>query len=443
MKISRRVAPAALLGAGILSACTVTAVRVGHSSETLDSVRNLTLVHISCAGNRECVAIGDISGKPVILEQGARSTRILPVPSAFNGLATLACSGQGNCVTSLDSGNGSIRIEAESRGSWGSLWKNSLGRNLEASQTSCSSGGSCWTIVTQFTTQGPPRWTTYAIGEDGGRFLPAVRLGVLTASRARTMVSIAPPTLSCSSMRSCTALGMESSLVGGVRLTVVYTQRELQNHWLDATVIKVPPSFTVASGTLACSAPETCVAGGWEASAGDRVVSGAVLLERRGQWRVSISTSGHVVDGGRFLITDSSCDSSGMCVVGGIARQEGNGKEDVFAQEWNGSGWEPPFASQVNAFWGSPKVAVSSASCQLGSKCLVVGYAPDSFGVIRGFEIGYVRGRWQHVVISWIAHSYSTFIKAVSCSSSYCGIAGFASMSGSMRFGVLADAAFG
>ena len=180
--------------------------------------------------------------------------------------------------------------------------------------------------------------TSYAVGEDDGRWLPVHRLGPPPPAR-----STAPDWadfadgISCWSRTSCTFTGVVLTGPLGSRQ---FVQTESNGVWGPAKWI--PASSGDAAGDFrtipfdaapfSCWARGSCVLGGSEPSGNNGSTSvSAIDQEVDGRWLPTVLGPGGMPGATWSLVVKVACDSSSLCVaVGGESSQSGN-DESLFS----------------------------------------------------------------------------------------------------------------
>jgi hypothetical protein len=182
--------------------------------------------------------------------------------------------------------------------------------------------------------------------------------------------------VSCSTGRSCIAVGYFNPQPGQSGFLVPFSERWNGSNW---SVVRVPVPTATTSAQLtgvSCTAPHACIAVG--ASSTDGFSTSVRLAER---WDGTAWSLQSVPNPGRAStpeLTDVSCSTAATCSAVGTDFSTPAG----LAARWNGGGW----SAQAIAAHG---ITLSGVSCSTVLACVAVGHGTDSAGDAVTFAAGW------------------------------------------------------
>jgi hypothetical protein len=240
----------------------------------------------------------------------------------------------------------------------------------------CASAGKC-------TASGTNRpggiYHLFAVSETGGQWGQAVRIALSPAiSRANQGVGI--NSMSCASPGNCAAAGSYAYAVQDTIFQQPFVISETGGTWGSA--VDVPGLARPAKGgfgdtsQVACAAPDTCTAGGF-LSAGSGPRRAFLVTETGGHWGHVIPVTGAPALGGaRPAEVDAvSCTAPGTCVAGGYYNRSGS---QAFVVTEAGGRWGQarpvPGLARLNV---SADADIHAISCSSASRCTAVGSYGD------------------------------------------------------------------
>lgn len=207
--------------------------------------------------------------------------------------------------------------------------------------------------------------------------------------------------VSCSSPGNCGAGGFYQT---GPNASQVFVVSQIHGRW--GTAIQIPgtaalnPGRRAAIGSVSCTSPGNCSAGGFvhpaPITSGD--LAPFVVSEVNGRWGTAIEVPGVAAldaAGGAAYVNSVSCSSPGNCGAGGLYESApAQGQAFVVSQvdgAW-GTATEVPGTAALNT---DGYAAVSAVSCPSDGSCGAVGWYSDAgASAQRAFMIDERNGAW-------------------------------------------------
>jgi hypothetical protein len=399
----------------------------GAAVETMDQAPKLNSVACTSPGN--CVAVGsyndtrhsprgvyDSQAMVVVEMRGVwgRASKLmlptgtnLPAGDQSANLASVACTGPGNCVAvgTYTNADDLFRplVATETKGVWGRASEIAVPADANATtaggvgleSVTCTSQGNC-VAVGAYDDNSPSQQPMVAV-EAGGVWGPASRL--MLPSNADTNPGDQSAVLSsvaCTSPGSCVAVGSYADAVGSQQAMVA---TETSRVWGQASELTLPAGALEASeafgachtetcaqyaslSSVACTTLRNCVAVGFYTDTSGSVQA-MVTGETSGVWgqasKIKLPPGAKTAGGsaGENLAIDLAsvtCTGSGSCVaVGGYYAKS--------------SGYEPMVVNETSGVWGragkitlpsgaQPKeqfAGLNSMTCTGSGHCVAVG----------------------------------------------------------------------
>ncbi|HEX7996004.1 MAG TPA: hypothetical protein VF506_18955, partial [Streptosporangiaceae bacterium] len=244
------------------------------------------------------------------------------------------------------------------------------GGNATVTSVSCTPGGVC-AAGGQYV-DASLRALAFVLTERNGQWGTAIEVPGLAAERAQE-ASIS--TVSCAP-GGCVAAGRYQDAAGRSH---AFAATEKNGRWSRLTTLSTPVrSASIGIGSLSCSGPGNCAAGGGRPA--------FVVSKVNGRWRRSVQFRVKGKDGR----AEVSCTSAGNCTASWYT---------FVVRERNGH-WGTPMAlpgltaRTVNAGSG---LGVSSIACTSAGSCVVGGIYPRSHHG-SAFVVSERRGRWGKVM---------------------------------------------
>ena len=315
----------------------------------------------------------------------------VPGTSALNagGSATVnsvSCWSPGNCAAVGQYAPGALAnqgivglsafVVTEKGGAWGDatelrgLASLNTGHEAIVSSVSCAAGGNC-AVGGEYTSASGAQ-QAFVADESAGRWQPAEEVpgtGVLNVDGVAGVASV-----SCASPGNCGATGTYASSAGGT-----FVASEAHGTWRTAAAI--PDG--VGAGSVSCASTGNCVAGGSYAVSGQDFQA-YVVTELNGTWGKPQPVPGLAgLNVGRNAgIGSVSCSAPGECGAGGYyagrKSDQDQGDDQAFVvTEANGVWGHAQQVPGISTLTSTDAAAVNAVSCVSSQACSAVG----SYGV--------------------------------------------------------------
>jgi len=317
------------------------------------------LLAVSCSSPRACTAAGSYVGrarKGLTLAERWNGSRWRvqhtpgPAGSAGSGFSAVSCGSAASCVTA-GSYFTAVAGPLTLAGTWnGRNWRIQPTRSprgaavfSDLSALSCPSAGDCTAVGTSTNSAG--------LGVTLAERWNGIRWGIQKTPDPAGSLSAALVGVSCTSPRSCTAVGDYFS--GG-------RDRNLAEHWNGTSwsIQRTPNPPGAAESDMSgvsCTSPSACAAVGFYSGKGGSSKAFTEIWDGT-RWRLEPAPS----PAARGHLFGVSCTSKSACVAVG----------DFGSETWNGSAWSF-HAIFVPA--GSQGVQLSGVSCTSALTCTAVG----------------------------------------------------------------------
>ena len=340
--------------------------------------------------------------RPAQFVDGIQST----TPNAF--LEAVSCSSPGNCTTVGQFKDADDAYQAFTITSTNGVWAlarpaqfadgiQSTTPSAGFNSVSCSSPGNC-TAVGKFlnTNAGYEAFTMTSTN------------GVWTVARPTRFVagiqSMLPDagfnSVSCSSPRNCTAVGMFRNSDSGFE---AFTMTSTNGVWALARPAQFADGIQNDSrygtfNSVSCAAPESCTAVGLFLNSDNSVHEAFTMTLRNGEW--DTAEPAEFMDGiqndSRYGTFNSvSCAAPGNCTAVGKF-MDTTGELQAFTMSLANGVWDFARPAQFNAGdrANSPDDGLNSVSCASPGNCTAVGYFLNSSGHKDAFTYTSINGVW-------------------------------------------------
>jgi hypothetical protein len=332
------------------------------------------LTGVACNGAEGCVAVGagfagSRAGTATLAERwdgGGWSLERSPnaVGMVDSSLVAVSCASSRACIAVGESDNSTVDQYQPLTELWnGRDWSIASvphHNNWYLYGVSCSTPTMCIAVGDR---PGTHRTLTLAERWNGNRWAVQRTLNA-SGAQASWLNDV-----SCSSDAACTAVGFAD--LNGANDDVPLVERWNGHRWSIQQIRDPTGSHTAQLAAVACFSATGCTAvGSW---AGRRPFSGGVLAERWSGGRWSVQRTQKLEAGSAFW--GVSCPRVGACVaVGSDAKGPIDGT--AVAERWNGRQWSlartPEPANMSSVF--------SSVSCSSATECTAVGDSGDDPG---------------------------------------------------------------
>lgn len=310
--------------------------------------------------------------------------QVVPATGTFEANMTCTSPGDCTTGGSIKNGSGQLQafVISETNGTWGQPVLLS-GAGFATSDFSalnsvvCASTGNC-------TATGTNRpggvYQLFAVTETGGHWGQAVKIS-LSPSINGVSQGVGINSMACAAPGDCAAAGSYGYAVGDTINQQPFVISETGGHWGSA--VDVPGLARPAGGgfgdtsQVSCAAPRTCTAGGF-LSAGSGPRRAFLVTETGGRWGKAILVAGApALDGARPVEVDAvDCTAPGTCVAGGYYNNHAGSQ--AFTVTEAGGRWGQarpvPGLARLNL---SGDADVHSISCSSASRCTAVGIYGD------------------------------------------------------------------
>lgn len=355
------------------------------------------LASVACPSRTSCVAVGYSGGSalPAALVEdwngSAWSMRAAATPGVESWLNAVACVAPGSCVavggysTSSDNdepGNHTL-VEMEVGGSWRMIPSPSpgTGDQTELDSVACTSITSCVAVGSLGAVSDPYEAQVLTLVE----LWNGIGWSVIPSPSPGTGRQAALQSVACPSPKQCFAVGYESSATsGGFLLDFALVKSWRGVSW---SVVPdpgpVPPHRSVLQ-SIACPAPNRCVAVGFQSSTRDPYQPDATLADVWSGSTWSTSTSRNPAGEEESTLQAVACPAATSCVAVGFSGTPGSAERSLV--EWSlRDGWIATFGPAT-----SSQVELAAVACPSPSVCLTVGK--------RGAG---TNPAWQPLVATW------------------------------------------
>ena len=286
-------------------------------------------------------------------------------------IVAMSCTSPGNC-----SAAGSSFVVAETNGTWGKATVPSFknGSDFYFNSVSCASAGNCSAVGNYEEAIGSQLVVkAFAVDQVGGGWNTGEQIpGTAAFNSDQSQVT----SVSCASAGNCSADGSYVSDSSGH--TQVFVVTETNGTW--GTAEKVPSLAALNSdgyawaNAVACTAPGTCIAGGYyhDASFNEQAF---FVAQTNGAWGAAEEVPGTAALNkfGDAYVTSISCGSAGNCSAGGSVSSQ-----PFVIDQVNGT-WDTPQEVTDNAGRSNStsNPGITSISCASAGSCAAGGYYLD------------------------------------------------------------------
>ncbi len=294
------------------------------------------LTSVACASPGDCTAVGQTESKPFSYAQAPTGQALVATETAgvwdagarvavsLNRgddakLTSVACTSPGNCVAVGQFENGAKDTRAlvvtQAHGRWNGgvevARTLSTGSSAGLGSVSCSSAGNCAAVGV----------VSPAGYSDGGVALVVTETaGIWNAGIELPLGLSALDSVSCPANGQCTAVGWESTTLGGIRPIATISSDDV---WGGPVVIGAsltPSKDESLLASVSCGAAGDCTAVGWadQYSSTSALHSQALVAsEVSGVWRPAIEVARGVNAGRNAELNSVSCTSPVSCTAVG------------------------------------------------------------------------------------------------------------------------------
>jgi hypothetical protein len=346
--------------------------------------RGRDLLGVSCASARRCTAVGyflKTFAKVALAERwNGRRWRIKPTPGdpgrvTSNLLAGVSCVARSACLAV-----GSYNPQRGQSGSSGTLAERWNGRKWHIQATpnptpdsllsgvSCTSARNCVAVGRSFARKHRiPRFKTLAERWNGRKW----HIQVTRNPRPDRVSEL--QAVSCSSRRSCLAVGFRERLQNGTVPGADLTLAERWNgrRWILTHPRNAPHTEDGSLTGVSCTSARSCEAVGGGVTMPAPGQLGPLTLAERWNGRKWVLQHVPVPAGSnRPVLAAVSCTSARACTAVGSYGPAGGGASVPLVERWNGTTWAiQPFP----AVTGGTVVSITGVSCTSASACAAVG----------------------------------------------------------------------
>lgn len=237
-----------------------------------------------------------------------------------------------------------------------------------------------------------------------------------------TLVDATVTSVSCTSVASCTAVGVYTNVLGGIE---AFVTRRVNGNW--STAVEIPGTLaldprgthSVYPYSLSCSSAGNCgITGSYKDASGKG--QAFVDSEVNGKWRSAIEVpgTGALNQYGDASGSSISCTSPGNCSAVGEYTKASEYHEAFVVSEVNGTwrtAFEVPGSATLNHGGNG---SVDAVSCASPGNCSAVG-SMDTTPMGIAFVVNEVNGRWQTAIevpgVSTIDQGGMAVVTSVSC----------------------------
>jgi hypothetical protein len=350
--------------------------------------------------------------------------------------ACLAMLTAGTGLSSAQAAPGAAQRAAGSGGSWGKamavpgLRQLNTGALASVDEVSCPAPHDC-VAVGQYTTAAET-YQGFVASERNGRWGKAIEVPGLGQLNAGGYASV--DSLSCAAPGDCSAGGQYTDSHGKYQAFVV---TEAHGAWGKAIEVPGSARLDVSGGadvgTMACTRPGDCSAGGEYGVNGpsEGAQQALVVTEKDGVWgkAIELPGSGRLDVLGQGEVDSLSCAAPGDCSAGG-SYYDANGNYQAFVATQRNGRWgkaiEVPGTAKLNVGGGA---GVNSVSCAKPGDCSAGGSYTPAKGLGAAFVVAEVNGRWGKAIevpgSAKISPGGGAEVNSVSCAKpGYCSAGG-------------------
>jgi hypothetical protein len=328
-------------------------------------------------------------------------------PSAF--LEAVSCSSPGSCTAVGQFRDSNEALQAFTMTSTNGVWAlarpaqfadgiQSTTPNASFNSVSCSSPGNC-TAVGKFLNNNNDfeaftMTSTTGVWETGrpAQFTVGVQSGYPDAGFN---------SVSCTSPRNCTAVGMFRNSDSGFE---AFTMTSTNGVWALARPAQFADGIQNDSrygtfNSVSCASPESCTAVGLFLNSDNSVHEAFTMTLRNGEW--DTAEPAEFIDGfqdesrwGTFASV--SCASPGNCTAVGRF-MDTTGEYQAFTMSLANGVWDFAQPAQFNAGAraNSPDDSLNSVSCASPGNCTAAGYFFNSIDIREAFTYTSINGVWS------------------------------------------------
>jgi hypothetical protein len=401
-----RAASAAAACASLLGVSATAASAAGWASQTTPALPGATageLAAVSCPAPGVCTAVGGTTSGgglegSTLAERWNGTTWSLqgtpnPTGAAQSDLRGVSCLLSGSCVAVGASGTqfGALITTLAER--WnGTKWTlmstpNPAGQSdTELQSVSCTSSSAC-TAVGFFADNSVMTASPVALRWNGSSWSSqSVPVPVTDPGAAAWLYGV-----SCSTARSCIAVGYYNPQPGQAGFLVPFSERWNGSSW---SIVRVPVPAGTTSAQLAgvsCTAPSACSAVG--ASSTDGFATSVRLAVRWNGTAWSLESVPNPGPPSTPELTQVACPSGATCTAVGT---NFSGPEGLAVRR-NGTGWsaQPILANGIT---------LTGVSCSTVLSCVAVGHGTDSAGKTATFAAGWTSPATARVALHRATH---------------------------------------
>ncbi len=321
-------------------------------------------------------------------------------------VTAVSCAAPGSCTAGGDyfdsSGDRQVFVASQVKGTWGAAVEVPgpanlpAGGNADVESVSCAAAGSC--AIAGDYQYGASHEQVFVVSQVNGTWDKAIEAPGTAKLNAGGYAAF--DAVSCGAPGSCVAGGWYRDRFYDAQAFVV---SQVKGKWTSA--VQVPGTAKLNAGggakvdAVSCAVAGRCTAGGSYADHSGRYQA-FVVSRVSGKWGKAVEVPGtaKLNAGGDADVGSVSCTAPGSCTAGGIyAGRSGRDQAFVVSQvrgKW-GRAVEVPGTGKLNA---GGDAEVDSVSCAAPGSCTAGGSYAGRSGRDQAFVVSQVRGKWSRAV---------------------------------------------
>lgn len=258
---------------------------------------------------------------------------------------------------------------------------------------SCSSPGNCG--AGGYYQTAPNAWQVFVVSEIHGRWRTAIQIPGTAALNPGHQAAIG--SVSCTSPGNCSAGGYVRSTSGISADLAPFVVTEVNGRW--GTAIEVPGAAALDAGggvagvnSVSCSSPGNCGAGGWYKNAPSQAQA-FVVSQVDGVWGTAAEVPGTAAlnTGGYAAVAAVSCPSNGSCGAVGWYSDAGANAQRAFVVDERNGVWGAAIEVPGITMFNQLGISVlQTVSCPSAGNCTAGGWE----AVTQGLVVSEAGARW-------------------------------------------------